>query len=112
MTVMENSEKQESSTNLAITKASLQIFAKANPNVKTCIIKSDNAGYVPMYVKIELGPRILFCKAFGDYFQHLPAAPLSLASLAAHHRRLAASLVSVTPYVPFVASDVRTEGSI
>ena len=44
VTVMENSEKQDSSTNMAITKASLKIFAKANPQVKTCIIKSDNAG--------------------------------------------------------------------
>ena len=41
---MENSENQESSTNLAITKASLKIFAKANPGVKKVVFRSDNAG--------------------------------------------------------------------
>ena len=42
--VCENSEKQESSTNLAILKTSLSIFHKANPKVKTIELKSDNAG--------------------------------------------------------------------
>ena len=44
VTIMENAEKQESSTNIAILKASLEVFHKANPKVKTIELKSDNAG--------------------------------------------------------------------
>ena len=44
VTVLEGNEPQDSATNLAITKASLLIFAKANPQIKSVLFRSDNAG--------------------------------------------------------------------
>lgn len=41
---MENYEKQESQTNAALLQSSLQVFARANPDIKRAIIRSDNAG--------------------------------------------------------------------
>ena len=44
ITVLEGNESQDSATNIAITKASLMIFAKANPQIKSVLFRSDNAG--------------------------------------------------------------------
>ena len=44
--VMENSENQESSVNLALMQRSLEIYSKAHPQIHFSHITSDNAGYV------------------------------------------------------------------
>lgn len=44
VTVLCGAEKQESTTNLHLMMKSLEVYAKANPDIKSVWIRSDQAG--------------------------------------------------------------------
>ena len=41
---MKNQDKQSAATNVALLKKSLLIYKKSNPEVRSCFVRSDNAG--------------------------------------------------------------------